>query len=159
MCAQWCERGSQYSENWRCVSPYGLCERRPWTYFPPAQRLISQHRNPAHLPLAVAKLDDGDTYSVETAVFTELNTRCHEPEYRSLNILLLNLMCVCPCIVDDVGRERPTRCYTIVYWTYDSLNMFRAPLCPSSGAWDYTDVHSMWHVTLVMVGFRCGVWL
>jgi len=32
--------------------------------------------------------------------------------------------------------------------------MFRAPLCPSSGAGDYTDIHSMWHVTLVMAGCR-----
>jgi len=23
--------------------------------------------------------------------------------------------------------------------------MFRAPLCPSSGAGDYTDIHSIWH--------------
>jgi len=37
--------------------------------------------------------------------------------------------------------------------------MFRAPLCPSSGAGDYTDIHSMWNITLVMVGRRCGVWL
>jgi len=29
--------------------------------------------------------------------------------------------------------------------------MFRATLCPSAGACDYTDVHSMWHVTLVML--------
>jgi len=37
--------------------------------------------------------------------------------------------------------------------------MFRAPLCPSSGAGDYTDVHSMWQITMVMVGCRCGVGL
>jgi len=47
-------------------------------------------------------------------------------------------------------REGPTRRYTIFYWTYNSLNMFRATLCPSSGAWDYTDSHSMWRITLVM---------
>jgi len=28
--------------------------------------------------------------------------------------------------------------------------MFRAPLCPSSGDGDYTDIHSMWPMTLVM---------
>jgi len=39
------------------------------------------------------------------------------------------------------------------------LNMFRAPLCPSSGAGGYTVIHSMWHITLVMVGCRRGVWL
>jgi len=37
--------------------------------------------------------------------------------------------------------------------------MFRAPLCPSSGAGDYKDIHSMWYITLVKVGCRCGVWL
>jgi len=42
---------------------------------------------------------------------------------------------------------------------YDSLSMFQAPLCPSSGAGDYTGIHSMWHITSVMVGCRCGVWL
>jgi len=30
--------------------------------------------------------------------------------------------------------------------------MFRAPLCPSSGAGDYTVIHSMWPITLVMAG-------
>jgi len=68
-------------------------------------------------------------------------------------------MCVCPCIVYDTRTERPTRCYTIVYWNYDSLNMFRATVCPSSGARDRRDVHSMWRMTLVMVGRRCCVWL
>jgi len=68
-------------------------------------------------------------------------------------------MSVCPCIVDDMKRKKPTRCYTMVYWTYDSLNMFRAPLCPSSGACDYTDIHSMWHITLVITGRRYGAWL
>jgi len=51
------------------------------------------------------------------------------------------------------------RCYTMVYWTYDSLSMFQAPLCPSSGAWDYTGVHSMWHITFVVAGRGSGVWL
>jgi len=36
--------------------------------------------------------------------------------------------------------------------------MFRAPLC-SSGAGDYRDIHSMWHITLDIVGCRCGEWL
>jgi len=27
--------------------------------------------------------------------------------------------------------------------------MFRAPLCPSSGAGDYKHIHSMWYLTLV----------
>jgi len=58
-----------------------------------------------------------------------------------------------------IWGERRTRCYTIVYWTYDSLNMFLALLCSSSGAGVYADIHSMWHITLVMAGCRCGMWL
>jgi hypothetical protein len=44
-------------------------------------------------------------------------------------------------------RKKPTRCYTVVYWTCNLLNMFRALLCPSSGAWDYTESISTWHMT------------
>jgi len=37
--------------------------------------------------------------------------------------------------------------------------MFGAPLYPSSGAGGHRVIHSMWNITLVMVGCRCGVWL
>jgi len=30
---------------------------------------------------------------------------------------------------------------------------------PSLGNGDYTDIQSMWHITLVMAGCRYGVWL
>jgi len=34
-----------------------------------------------------------------------------------------------------VGREeKPTSCHWMVYFTYNMLNMFRALLCPTSGA-------------------------
>ena len=46
------------------------------------------------------------------------------------------------------GEKEPPRCYTMVYWTYNPLKMFRALLCPSSGARDYTVGYSMWHETL-----------
>jgi hypothetical protein len=36
-------------------------------------------------------------------------------------------------------RRKPTRC-SIVYWSCNLLNMFRALICPSSGARDYTFV-------------------
>ena len=42
---------------------------------------------------------------------------------------------------------------------YESLNMFRALLCPSSGARDYTDGLSVWLLTLVTVGCWSGAWL
>jgi len=32
---------------------------------------------------------------------------------------------------------KPTRYHCMLYGTYDTLNMFRALLCPSSGALDY----------------------
>jgi len=34
-------------------------------------------------------------------------------------------------------EEKPTRCHCMLYCTYDTLNMFQALLCPSSGALDY----------------------
>jgi len=33
-------------------------------------------------------------------------------------------------------RRNPTRCHLLLYYAYVRLNMFRAPLCPSSGAHD-----------------------
>jgi len=38
-------------------------------------------------------------------------------------------------------RTRSTRCYWMLYCTYNLLNMFRALICPSSGARDYTCRH------------------
>jgi len=37
-----------------------------------------------------------------------------------------------------MGRRIPTRCNTMLYWTCNMLNMFRAWICPSSGARNYT---------------------
>ena len=34
-------------------------------------------------------------------------------------------------------EEKPTKCHCTLYCIYDTLNMFRALLCPSSGALDY----------------------
>ena len=34
-------------------------------------------------------------------------------------------------------EEKPSRCHCMLYCTYDTFNMFRALLCPSSGALDY----------------------
>jgi hypothetical protein len=44
-------------------------------------------------------------------------------------------------------EEEPNRCYLVFYYTYDRLNMFQAPLCPSSGAHDCTVDY---HVLLMM---------
>ena len=61
--------------------------------------------------------------------------------------------------VTIMKRVKPTRCYTMVYWTLWTLNIFRALLCPSSGACDYTDGLGVWLLTLVMAGCWSGVWL
>jgi hypothetical protein len=51
-------------------------------------------------------------------------------------------------------EEEPTRCYLLFYYTYDRLNMFRAPLCPSSGAHDYNANYHLCRLDrrLLMVG-------
>jgi hypothetical protein len=52
------------------------------------------------------------------------------------------MMCFGPCIVVINEAEEPTRCYLVFYYTYDRLNMFRAALCPSSGAhYSISDYH------------------
>ena len=43
--------------------------------------------------------------------------------------------------------------------TCESLNMFRALLCPLPGACDYTDGPSAWHLTVVVAGCWSGAWL
>jgi len=43
-------------------------------------------------------------------------------------------MCVGPCIILTTEEQNPTRCHLLLYYAYVRLNMFRAPLCPSSGA-------------------------
>ena len=52
------------------------------------------------------------------------------------------LMWFWPCIIVNMWKlKMPTRCNRGFYWrTYCLLNMFRAPLCPSSGAQEYYTV-------------------
>ena len=56
----------------------------------------------------------------------------------------------------DVMRreEKPTRCHCMVYCTYNMLNMFRALLCPSSGARDYMCVITAYGVQCLVAGCR-----
>jgi len=42
----------------------------------------------------------------------------------------------------------------MVYYTYNMLNMFRALLCPSSGARDYMRVIAAYGVQCLVVGCR-----
>ena len=92
-------------------------------------------------------------------VFPDLESKLLPLENKKQGNKRLGTWCVFIRTSSMKWGERPTRCYTIVYWIYDSFNMLRAPLCPPSGAVDYTDIHTMSHITLVMAGCRCGVWL
>jgi len=42
----------------------------------------------------------------------------------------------------------PTRCYFLLYYAYARLNIFRAPLCPSSGAHDDSVGYHIGHLVL-----------
>jgi hypothetical protein len=63
-------------------------------------------------------------------------------------------MCIGPCIVVINEEEETSRSYLVFYYIYDRLNMFRPPLCPSSGAHDCTaDYHTgRLILRLLMVG-------
>ena len=57
-------------------------------------------------------------------------------------VKLKYLMFVEPCIIVITEEQKPTRCQLLFYCTSYGLNMFRALLCPSSGARDYNvDYH------------------
>ena len=51
-------------------------------------------------------------------------------------------------------KEKPTRCHWMVYCTYNMINMFRALLCPSSGARDYMCVITAYGVQSLVAGCR-----
>jgi hypothetical protein len=57
-------------------------------------------------------------------------------------------------MVNEEEEEEPTRCHLVYYYTFERLNMFRAALCPSSGAHDYiSDYHiDCLILRLLMVG-------
>ena len=51
-------------------------------------------------------------------------------------------------------EENPSRCHSMLYCTYDMLNMFRALVCPSSGARDYMCVIAAYSVQCLTAGCR-----
>jgi hypothetical protein len=63
-------------------------------------------------------------------------------------------MCIGPCIVVINEEKKPNGCYLVFYYTYDRLNMFHAPLCPSSGAHYYIADYHLGRLVLrlLMVG-------
>jgi hypothetical protein len=70
-------------------------------------------------------------------------------------------MCIGLCIVVTNEEEEPTKCYLVFYYTYEGLNMFRAALCPSSGAHDHISDYHMDHLILrlLMVWRLAAGWL
>jgi len=60
-------------------------------------------------------------------------TRFKIPPF-SVEYVIDNLMFVGPCVVVITEEYKPTRCHLLFYCTSYRLNMFRALLCPSSGA-------------------------
>jgi hypothetical protein len=69
-------------------------------------------------------------------------------------ITFTDLMSVCPCIVAYALRRKPTRCHCMLYCTYETLNVFRALLCQSSGALDYMYATAAYGVQCLIVGCR-----
>jgi hypothetical protein len=63
-------------------------------------------------------------------------------------------MCIGLCSVVINEEEEPARCYSVFYYSYEMLNMFRAALCPSSGSHDcISDYHmDLLSLRLLMVG-------
>jgi hypothetical protein len=59
----------------------------------------------------------------------------------SIDLIALNYWRL--MINEEEEEEEPTRCCLVFYYTYYRLNMFRAPLCASSGAHDYTADYNM----------------
>ena len=54
-------------------------------------------------------------------------------------------------------EEKPTGCQCMLYCVYDTLDMFRALLCPSSGALDYMYAIAAYGVQCLAAGCRCQV--
>jgi hypothetical protein len=90
------------------------------------------------------------TYIIKsfTPQVSEMNNTSKMEKY-----LFLNSMCTGPCSV-VINEEELTRFYLVFYYTCDRLNMFQAPLCPSSGRHDYTVVYHLGRLvlSLLMVG-------
>ena len=57
-------------------------------------------------------------------------------------------------VVEMRREEKPARCHCMLYCTYDTLNMFRALLCPSSGAQDYMYAIAAYGVQCLAAGCR-----
>jgi hypothetical protein len=104
----------------------------------------------------------GDTYSICLGSYDPKTEKVGVPEvpvlpdYMAVHTKRQHLMCTdsCNVVINEEEEEEPTRCYSVFHCTYDRLNMFRAALCPSSGAHDYISDYHMNRLilSLLMVG-------
>ena len=75
--------------------------------------------------------------------------KCETKWKSKLDVCLSVDRCIC------VEREKKkTWCHWMLYCTYDMLNMFRAPPCPSSGSQDYMCVITAYGVQCLVAGCR-----
>jgi hypothetical protein len=70
-------------------------------------------RNPSLSPLNI--LHFAASLTLNTELQSNYKERCKTVKH--CRYYQTNLMSVCPSIVDDMKIVKPTRCYTMVYWT------------------------------------------
>ena len=92
---------------------------------------------------------------------TRKQTTRFEDSCVSIINILTDKMLYFPKILLLCGNKMPTRCNRLFYCrSHCLLNMFRAPLCPSSGAREYFTVGCcLWYLVLWFSSCRYGVGL
>ena len=61
------------------------------------------------------------------------------------------------CTLQHLKNKKPTRCCLLFYYTSYRLKMFRALLCPSSGARDYDVDYHIGRIVLALLYVGCWV--
>ena len=80
----------------------------------------------------------------------EKPTKCHWMVYYTYN--KQHVSGTSMPIISMRREEKPTKCHWMVYCPYNMLNMFRALLCPSSGARVYMFVITAYGVQCLVAG-------
>jgi hypothetical protein len=82
----------------------------------------------------VHRLSRNECHCSGARVFWMVNAAPIRPHFKAKVQTSQDLLCVCPCIVVICGEEKSTRCRSMIYRSCELLYMFRALICPSSGA-------------------------
>ena len=69
---------------------------------------------------------------LHSPVTSPLFTPKYFPQHPILKQHQTHLKCIGPYIILITEEQNPTRCHLLLYYAYVRLNVFRAPLCPSS---------------------------